>query len=166
MTERRTGIVRNSQASTLVTGPLGAYLLAAGAQTGGIASFVIHTLQPRALGSPVHTHRNEDEWSFVLTGAVGVELDGETSVARPDDLVLKPRGVPHAFWNAGEEPARLLEVITPAGFEGYFERLAEVLSSDGPPDLERVQDMAAAYGLDVDLSSILRLAQTHGLRLT
>ena len=61
---------------------------------------------------------------------------GETSVGVVDDLILKPRGVAHAFWNAGDEPARLLEVITPSGFEGHFARLAEVMSGGGPPDVD------------------------------
>jgi oxalate decarboxylase/phosphoglucose isomerase-like protein (cupin superfamily) len=108
----------------------------------------------------VHTHTREDEWSFVLAGEVGVEIDGTTTVAGPGDLVLKPRGVPHAFWNAGDAPARLLEVITPGGFEDYFTALAQVL-----PDLARVAELAQRYGLDVDPASVPRLAQEHGLVL-
>jgi hypothetical protein len=47
----------------LVDRPLRAVLLAGAAATGGIVSFVLHPLAPRALGSPVHTHTREDEWS-------------------------------------------------------------------------------------------------------
>ena len=156
----RTGVVRVGDADPLLTGPLGALLLAGARDTAGSAAFVVHDLAPRALGSPVHTHTREDEWSFVLTGEVGVELDGTATVAEPGDLVLKPRGVPHAFWNAGDAPARLLEVITPGGFEDYFAALAEVL-----PDLARVAEVAQRYGLDVDPASVPRLAQEHGLVL-
>jgi gentisate 1,2-dioxygenase len=113
----------------------------------------------------VHTHSHEDEWSFVLDGEVGVEIDGHAMVARAGDLVLKPRAVPHAFWNAGDAPARFLEVITPGGFEDYFVALAGVLAVDGQPDLERVAEVAARFGLDVDPTSVPRLAQTHGLVL-
>jgi uncharacterized RmlC-like cupin family protein len=113
----------------------------------------------------VHTHTHEDEWSYVLEGEIGVELGGTTSVARPGDLVLKPRGVPHAFWNAGDAPARILEVVTPAGFERYFERLGELFAVPGPPDLEALQAVAADHGLDVDPASVARLAQAHGLRI-
>lgn len=159
------GVVRAGEGDTLLEGPLGAVLLAGGERTGGAVSFVEHPLAPRALGSPVHTHSREDEWSFVLEGEVGVELGSDTWVAGPGDLVLKPRGVPHAFWNAGDAPARLLEVITPSGFEGYFVRLAEVLRSGGMPDPALLTAVADDYGLDVDPSSIPRLAQAHGLRL-
>ena len=160
-----TGVVAGSEGRTLLDGPLGAVLLAGREHTGGTVAFVVHPLAPRALGSPVHTHRHEDEWSFVLEGEVGVELDGRASLARPGDLVLKPRGVPHAFWNAGDVPARLLEVVTPAGFERYFERLAELLAVDGPPDLEALAAVAAEHGLVVDPASGPRLAAQHGLRL-
>lgn len=160
-----TGVVRSDQGRTLLEGPLGAVLLAGADDTGGAVSFVVHPLAPRALGSPVHTHRHEDEWSFVLAGEVGVELAGQVHVARPGDLVLKPRAVPHAFWNAGDEPARLLEVITPSGFEHYFAEIGALLGGDGPPDLEALARLAEQHGLDIDLASVPRLAQAHGLRL-
>jgi mannose-6-phosphate isomerase-like protein (cupin superfamily) len=156
----RTGVARAGDAAPLLTGPIGALLLAGSRDTASGPAFVVHDLAPRALGSPVHTHTREDEWSYVLDGEVGVEIAGSTTVARPGDLVLKPRGIPHAFWNAGGSPARFLEVITPGGFEDYFAALAEVL-----PDLERVMEVAQRYGLDVDPTSVPRLAQAHGLVL-
>lgn len=165
MTTAQGAVVRDGAGETLLDGPLGAVLLAGAAQTAGAAAFVLHPLAPRALGSPVHTHAREDEWSFVLEGEVGVQLGDAVHIAQPGDLVLKPRGVPHAFWNAGDAPARLLEVITPGGFEGYFRRLGEVLSVGGPPDLEAIGAIAAEHGLDVDPASVPRLVQAHGLRL-
>jgi mannose-6-phosphate isomerase-like protein (cupin superfamily) len=165
MTTTRAGVMPAGSGETLLEGPLGAVLVAGSEATGGSATFVIHPLAPRALGSLVHTHKHEDEWSFVLEGEVGVELDGEEFVARPGDLVMKPRGVPHAFWNAGDEPARLLEVITPGGFEGYFVRLAEILRPGAVPDMGALAALAAEYDLEVDPASIPRLAQAHGLVL-
>jgi mannose-6-phosphate isomerase-like protein (cupin superfamily) len=161
----RAGLVPADDAVPLLEGPLGALLLAGRHDTAGGPAFVVHDLTPRALGSPVHTHTHEDEWSYVLSGAVGVEIDGVATVARAGDLVLKPRGVPHAFWNAGDEPARFLEVITPGGFEGYFAALGEVLAGDGPPDLARLGAVAQRFDLDLDPTSVPRLAQTHGLVL-
>ena len=156
----RTGVVPAGDAVPLLSGPIGALLLAATRDTAGGPAFVVHDLAPRALGSPVHTHTREDEWSYVLGGEIGVEIDGTTTVARPGDLVLKPRGVPHAFWNASDSPARFLEVITPGGFEEYFAALAEVL-----PDLSRVVAVADRYGLVIEPASVPRLAREHGLVL-
>jgi quercetin dioxygenase-like cupin family protein len=148
----------------LLDGPLGAELLAGASATGGAAAFVVHVLAPRTLGSPVHTHTREDEWTYVLSGKVGVEVGGEVLLAGPGDLVLKPRRVPHAFWNPTDEPARLLEVITPGGFESYFEELGEILDAR-EPDLDRVGELAARHGMQLDLASLPRLAAEHGLRL-
>jgi len=163
-TTARSGVVRADDAVPLLEGPLGALLLAGYGDTRGPA-FVIHDLAPRALGSPVHTHSREDEWSFVLTGRVGVQVGDSSSAADPGDLILKPRGVPHAFWNAGDDPARLLEVITPGGFEDYFTALAQALAVDGPPDVARLVDVAQKFGLDIDPGSIPQLVETHGLVL-
>lgn len=64
-----------------------------------------------------------------------MQLGDQVLTARRGDLIAKPRGVPHAFWNPTDSSARLFEVITPAGFEGYFQRLGEILSAGGPPDI-------------------------------
>lgn len=162
---RRAGLVRADEAQTLLAGPVGAILMAGRADTAGAVSFVVHPLAPRALGAPLHTHRNEDEWSFVLEGEIGIQLGEDILIACPGDLVLKPRGVSHAFWNATDTPARMLEVITPAGFEGYFARLAEAFRTL-PPDLNVLAAAAADYDLEIDFESIPRLAQAHGLSLT
>jgi hypothetical protein len=73
--------------------------------------------------------------------------------------------VPHSFWNAGDEPARILEIISPAGFEHYFEELDAAFPADGPPDLELVQRLAEKYQLDMDLESIPALCERHGVWL-
>src|SRR3954451_18690364 len=134
-------------------------------ERGGGFSLVEHPIAPRGLAAPMHTHTHEDEYSYVLEGEVGVQIGDEVTVAKPGDLVFKPRGVPHAFWNAGDVPARFLEVITPGGFEGYFAALGRVLAVDGPPDLARLAAVAAEYDLDLDPTSVPRLAQTYGLVL-
>ncbi|TPL02164.1 cupin domain-containing protein [Mesorhizobium sp. B2-4-16] len=127
-------------------------------------SLVEHRLPARALGAPLHTHRNEDEYSYILQGRIGLQLGEEILVAGPGDLVMKPRGVPHAFWNAGDDEARLLELISPAGFEGYFRELAPLLAAQ-PLDEAAIGEIVARYELDIDLSSIPALAERHGLRL-
>ena len=156
-------LVRSTETEPLLEGPIGAFLLAGADLTAGAATFVIHTLAPRALGAPVHTHTREDEWSYVLDGAVGIQLGDDDHVAGPGDLVLKPRAVPHAFWNAGDEPARLLEVITPGGFERYFSALAHVLGTGGMPDPAALGQLAHEFGVEIDLGSVPELIRRHGL---
>ena len=143
---------------------LGVRFMIDGEATGGAFGLVEHPLPPRALGAPVHTHRNEDEYSYVLEGHVGVQLGDEVLEARPGDLVSKPRGLAHAFWNAADEPARILELISPAGFEKYFRELAPLLTA-GDRDEAAIGDVVNRYELDIDFASIPVLAERHGLRL-
>ena len=160
----RTGVIPAAEQETLLEGPVGALELLPAAATGGRLSVVVHPLAPRALGSPVHTHRDEDEWSVVLSGTVGVEVGGTTSLAHVGDVICKPRGVPHAFWNPADEPARILDIITPGGFEDYFRGLAAVFGPQGP-DLDALMALAARHHLEMDPASVPRLALEHGLSL-
>jgi quercetin dioxygenase-like cupin family protein len=141
---------------------LGVRLMIDGDTTGGAFSLVEHPLAPRALGAPLHTHRNEDEYSYVLQGRIGVQLGDEVLEAGPGELVFKPRGVAHTFWNASDEPARLLELISPAGFENYFRELAPLLAAD-EPDAAAIGEVAARYELEIDFDTIPVLAERHGL---
>jgi mannose-6-phosphate isomerase-like protein (cupin superfamily) len=156
-------VITPADRTTLLTGPLGAVLMLGGDRTAGSLSLVEHPLQPRALGSPMHTHRNEDEYSVVLEGLVGAQIGEQTVEGGPGAVLVKPRGVPHAFWNATDRPARLLEIISPAGFEGYFAGLGEIFACQGPPDPGHLAELAERYGLDLDRDSIPRLAAAHGL---
>ena len=143
---------------------LGVRFMIDGPVTDGSFSLVEHPLPARALGAPVHTHRNEDEYSFVLEGRIGVQLGDEVLEAGPGDLVFKPRGIAHAFWNAGDEDARLLEIISPAGFENYFREMAPLLCA-AERDQEAIGEVVARYELDIDFYTIPILAEKHGLRL-
>jgi mannose-6-phosphate isomerase-like protein (cupin superfamily) len=135
-----------------------------GDRTDGRFALLEHEIPPRALAAPMHLHEREDEYSFVLEGRVGVQVGDEVGEAGPGELVFKPRGVPHAFWNPGDRPARLLELISPGGFENYFEEMALLLSADGPPDFEALAEVQARYRLSMDRESIGPLSEQHGLR--
>ena len=142
------------EGTTYHLGPLGARMMATSDATGGGFSLLEHPLAPRGLGAPMHVHEHE--------GEVGVQIGDDVLYARPGDLVAKPRGVPHAFWNRTDEPARVLEIISPGGFERYFAEL-EPLMAGGAPDIESMIALQARYGLRSDPESIGRLAAEHGL---
>ncbi len=80
-------------------------------------------------------------------------------------MIVKPRGIPHAFWNPTDQPARLLEILAPSGFESYFAELGAIFAQGGPPDPAALQAVAERYGLTMDPASIPRLAAAHGLDL-
>ena len=105
-----------------------------GHETGGAFSVVEHPVEPRTLVVP-HVHEREDEYSDVLEGEIGARIGEQELTVGPGAYVLKPRGIPHTFWNPTDRPARLLEIISPAGFEMFFREWAALLTNPGEPDL-------------------------------
>ena len=101
-------------------GSIGVRFMVDGIESGGGFSLVEHPMSPRALGAPLHRHSREDEYSYVTEGRVGALLGDYVVEAGPGELIFKPRNQWHTFWNAGDEPARILEIISPAGFERYL----------------------------------------------
>jgi quercetin dioxygenase-like cupin family protein len=132
------------------------------AETGSI-SIVEHTFAPGSLVPP-HRHTKEDEISYVVLGEIGFRSN-EREVSLPaGGYIVKPRGELHAMWNASSAPARMIEIISPAGFERYFVELAEAIASaGGQRDAETVGRVAARYGLEFDFGSVAELVERHGL---
>jgi mannose-6-phosphate isomerase-like protein (cupin superfamily) len=161
--ELTTPLLGPSDGDSVQVGPLGARFMLDAARTGGGFSLVEHPIAPRGLAAPMHVHTREDEYSYVLEGEVGIQIGDEVLVARPGDLVLKPRGIWHTFWNAGDAPARVLEIISPGGFERYFEELAPLMDRPQGPDFEGIARLQAEYGMTMDPGSIERLSREHGL---
>ena len=130
--------------------------------TGGGFSLVEHPMPPRRLAAPIHKHSREDEYSFVLEGRMGALLGDDVVYAEVGDFVFKPREQWHTFWNAGDEPCRILEIIAPGGFEHFFDELAEVTSR---PDFEppMIEPVAVKYGLEFDFEKTGPVVQEHGL---
>lgn len=131
-----------------------------GPDAGGRFSIVHHPIPPRVLMAPLHYHHNEDEYSFVLEGRMGALLGDDVVEAGPGTWVFKPRGQWHTFWNAGDVPCLIIEVISPAGFENYFREIAEAWGHD----MDRVARINQKYALEMDFESIPRLCERFGLR--
>lgn len=117
------------------------------ADTGGAMGVIEQTLAPRELVPP-HTHTN-DVWLLVRSGSVGVLVDEEIATGGPGSWLLKPRGIMHAMWNPTDEPARILEVFTPGGFEGFFAEVREL----GPTDRDAFEEICARYGIRFEWDS-------------
>ena len=96
---------------------------------------------------PPHLHTKEDEYSIVTEGEIGFRSGDREVVLEAGGYITKPRGETHTMWNAGKVPARMIEVISPAGFEHFFWNLTELLS-EGPPQPERFAALAADYGIE------------------
>jgi mannose-6-phosphate isomerase-like protein (cupin superfamily) len=131
-----------------------------------VSSVVEHPIAPRSLAAALHFHHDEDEYSYVLEGRLGALLGDEVVEAGPGSWVLKPRGEWHTFWNAGDTPCRIVEVISPAGFENYFREVAELFAAagDGLPDLGQFAEVNSRYRLEMDFESIPELCRRFGLQ--
>jgi mannose-6-phosphate isomerase-like protein (cupin superfamily) len=127
-------------------------------------SLVEHPMSARALAAPLHRHTREDEYSFVLEGRMGALLGDEVVEAGPGDLVFKPRNQWHTFWNAGDEPCRILEIISPAGFERFFRELVD-LGGIAEATPEQFAELTQRYGLEVQPDTIPELLDRFGLRM-
>jgi mannose-6-phosphate isomerase-like protein (cupin superfamily) len=143
-------------------GSIGVRFMIDGEDAGGDFSLVEHPLSPRALAAPLHRHTREDEYSFVLEGRMGGLLGDEVVEAGPGDLVFKPRNEWHTFWNAGEVPCRILEIIAPAGFEHFFEELVS-LGGALEADPEEVAALAARYGHELKFETVPELLERFDL---
>jgi mannose-6-phosphate isomerase-like protein (cupin superfamily) len=157
-----TPVVRAADTATGDLGLLGARFIMDGGPSHGRFSLVEHPIAPRGLAAPVHLHTREDEFSFVLEGRWGFQLGSTVVYGEPGDLVYKPRDVWHTFWNATDEPARLLEIISPAGFEHMFVEAAEPTRT-ARDDVGAGLALAHRYGLQIDLEATAPIVAEHGL---
>jgi quercetin dioxygenase-like cupin family protein len=132
--------------------------------TDGRFSLIEHTIPPHGLAAPTHTHEHEDEYSYVLTGRMGALIGDEVVEAGPGELVFKPRGIPHAFWNGSAASARILDVIVPAGFERFFEELSD-MGGVAEVDEEAFARLRERYGLEMRPDTVPELIERFGVRL-
>ena len=157
-------VVSPDEGKSVHFGGTGAIYKLLGEQTRGTLALVEHTVAPSTLAAPLHTHRDEDEISYILEGVVTIQVGEQLIQAPVGTLIVKPRGIQHCFWNAGSAPARLLEIITPAGLERYFEELASLVSSGGPPDPACRSVLYEKYHLTVDRASAEALLEHYHLK--
>src|ERR671920_1743214 len=130
-------------------------------QDGGF-SLVEHPMPPRRLAAPLHKHSREDEYSYVLTGRMGALLGDDVVEAGAGDLVFKPRDQWHTFWNAGDEPTRILEIISPAGFEQFFREL-DAMGGAINADPDELAALNERYGQKMQPDSVPGLLERFGL---
>jgi mannose-6-phosphate isomerase-like protein (cupin superfamily) len=163
-TAARVKIVGPEDAKEGFLGSIGVRFMIDGFEAGERFSLVEHPISARALAAPLHLHTREDEYSFVLEGRMGALLGDDIVEAGPGDLVFKPRNQWHTFWNAGDEPCRILEIISPAGFERFFHELVDmggVLKADP----EKLAELNARYGQEMQPESVPELLERFGLRI-
>jgi mannose-6-phosphate isomerase-like protein (cupin superfamily) len=101
-------------------GSIGARFLIDGSEAANRFSLVEHPMSAHALAAPLHKHAREDEYSYILEGSIGALLGENVIIGKPGDLIFKPRNQWHTFWNAGDRPARILEIDLTCWFRKIF----------------------------------------------
>ena len=145
-------------------GSIGVRFMIDGPEADERFSLVEHPMSPHALAAPLHLHTREDEYSYVLQGRMGALLGDDVVEAGPGDLVFKPRNQWHTFWNAGDEPCRILEIISPAGFELFFQELVD-MGGVTQADPEALAQLNERYGLEMQPETVPELLARFGLRI-
>jgi mannose-6-phosphate isomerase-like protein (cupin superfamily) len=145
-------------------GSIGVRFMIDGSEAAERFALVEHPMSPRSLAAPLHLHTREDEYSFVLQGRMGALLGDEVVEAGPGDLVFKPRDQWHTFWNAGDEPCRILEIISPAGFERFFRELVD-MGGVAEADPEAFAQLRERYGLEMRPETVPDLLERFDLRM-
>jgi putative tryptophan/tyrosine transport system substrate-binding protein len=108
-------------------GPVGgeentAEILATREQTGGTLGVWRYTSTIPG-GPPLHIHRAEDEFFYVLSGEFNFQLGDCIKRAPAGSFVFIPKDMVHTYQHVGPEPGVLLGTVHPAGFEGLFQGL-------------------------------------------
>ena len=143
-------------------GSIGVRFMIDGQEADERFSLVEHPMSPRALAAPLHRHTREDEYSFVLEGRMGAILGDDVVYAEAGDTVFKPRDQWHTFWNAGDTPCRVLEIISPGGFEHFFDELGTLVEGGGP-EPEQFGELGERYAIEFQPETVAELCEKYGL---
>ena len=155
-------VIPPRKGKTVSLGGFGAIFKISGDFSEGRFSIVEHPIDPGRIVHP-HVHAHEDEFSYNLEGEIGARVGDEVVQATTGSYVFKPRALPHTFWNATTQPARLLELISPAGFEQYFAELADLLRAGG--DVDQITKLAQRYGMELRMDGVPELCAKYMLKL-
>src|SRR6478736_1660580 len=141
-------VVQPGEGEERTLGTIGVVFKLFGEQTNGQVSVVEHPF-PVGACVPPHLHTREDEYSIVTEGEIGFRSGDREVVLGAGGYITKPRGEAHMMWNAGQVPARMIEVISPAGFEHFFWGMGDLLAAGGPPGAAEMAALAAKHGLEM-----------------
>lgn len=133
-------------------------LLLSNAESAGSVTIYEFLLPPRSPGSPPHTHTQEDEYFYVLSGTLDVLSNGDVARLAPGDFAALNRGHTHMFWNGSDGETKLIMMTTGSSFEAFLEgaspRLAEA-RPESPADVGAViGQLAAEHGITISMEAM------------
>lgn len=120
----------------------------ANADTGGAAA-IFHQTVPPMSGPPLHRHSREDEWFYVLEGEITAEIDGQRTILNAGGSAFAPRGTAHTLQNFSSGAAQMLVMVTPRGFQQFFEELSSLNKGLSAADLVRTEQLARDFEIEL-----------------
>jgi mannose-6-phosphate isomerase-like protein (cupin superfamily) len=156
-------VLQPGEGERILLGGFGVDFKLSSQDTQGLVSVVEHPFAPRTMVPP-HMHTREDEYSIVIEGHVGFRSGDREVVLEPGGYITKPRGELHTMWNPDDTPSRIIEIITPAGFEHFFGEIAQLFASrNGRPGPGEIAELGATYGLSYNIDWVPELVERYGL---
>jgi quercetin dioxygenase-like cupin family protein len=134
-----------------------------GRLTAGTYAVVRYTVPPRRL-MPVYVHSRENIISYVLAGSVVVLVDDEPDTVTQGVFAIRPAEHPHPLWNESNQPAVLLEIVAPPGFDEFLDNLASLDSPLRSKAADELEALRCRYGLVYDAELVAELESTYGLK--
>jgi mannose-6-phosphate isomerase-like protein (cupin superfamily) len=134
-------VIKADEGESTWFGGVGAVFKLSAEHTRGAFSLIVQPVEPRRLVNP-HVHWGEDEFSYVLEGTLGARIGDEEVLAEAGSIIVKPKGVPHTFWNPTSKPARFIELISPPGFEKFFVEFQDVFKTG---EFNRMESLGRKY---------------------
>jgi quercetin dioxygenase-like cupin family protein len=124
-------------------------VLAEAGDTNGVLG-AVEVAGPSGAAPPLHAHHREDEAFYVLEGEYTVFVGDELISGAPGTWVWAPRDVPHGY-QVHSPRGRHLSLTVPAGFEAFFEEVADIAtpSSDPRNAMGQLAAVAARYGVEL-----------------
>ena len=101
-------------------------------ETGGVFSLTeFEAAPPPAPSAPLHIHWDANETIYVLEGEFQIMFEDRSTAVQPGASIFVPKGTRHTIANAGTKRGRLLVVLTPPGFEGYWKEMSQLMEKSG-----------------------------------
>lgn len=134
-------------------------------QTAGSLGSSEMVLQPGFLGAPPHLHKGFDEICIVLQGTLHIMVGEEVYEVPAGGWHLRPRGIVHTFWNSGKEPARFIELYSPAGHEAYMKDLARLFENGKRPQPGDLQKLAERHDIQFHYEKLPSIIHKYKVQL-
>jgi mannose-6-phosphate isomerase-like protein (cupin superfamily) len=133
--------------------------------TGRRYSLLEHALDPETLAMPMHRHQGETKTFYAIEGSLTVQIEREVFVAMPGASIVIPAGTMHTMWNETDRRVRFLSIVAPGGLEEYYAEVASYIPTGGKPDMDRVLEASARFGIELDMLSLLDIIERHQVQL-